>query len=153
MSPADGGSDRETILAVYDELDAVFDKILGFSFAALTHPERLALENRMERNLRRAPAVEHRLIGSLAAEASPTALGGTSLADVLVTRLRISMDEARRRIKEAELLGPRTALTGEPLPPTLPGVAAAQERGEIGAEHMHVIERFFHGLPMHVDHR
>jgi hypothetical protein len=93
------------------------------------------------------------LIGSLAAEASPGALGGTSPADVLATRLRISMDEARRRIKEAELLGPRTALTGEPLPPTLPGVAAAQERGEIGAEHMHVIERFFHGLPMHVDHQ
>jgi hypothetical protein len=69
----------------------------------------------MERNLRRAPAVEHRIIGRLAAEASPTALGGTSLADVLATRLRISKGEPRRRIEDTEKLGARTALTGEPL--------------------------------------
>jgi hypothetical protein len=44
----------------------------------------------METNLRRAATVDHRLIAALAAEPSPAALGGTSLADMLSTALRIS---------------------------------------------------------------
>jgi hypothetical protein len=148
---SDSGSDREAVIAVFDELDAVVDKMLALSFDAVTTEEKLALQNRLDRNLRRAPAVEHRLVGALAAEASPTALGGTSLTEVLATRLRISKGEARRRIRHAELLGPRQALTGEPLPPKLPNTAAAQERGDIGAEHIKVIERFFDELPGHVD--
>ena len=83
-------SDREVVLAAYDDLDAAFDKVLGLSFDAFAHTEKLNLQNRMERNLRRAPTVQHQLINSLAAEADPKALGGTSLADVLSTRLRIA---------------------------------------------------------------
>jgi hypothetical protein len=97
--------------------------------------------------------VAHQIINRFAAEASPTELGGTSLADVLATRLRISKGEARRRIKLAELLGPRRAFTGEPLPPKLPNVAAAQQRGDIGADHVKVIEQFFDELPAHVDYQ
>jgi hypothetical protein len=55
-----GGSDREAVIEVFDEFDAVFDTRLGLSFDAITHSEKLALQNRMERNLRRAPTVEHR---------------------------------------------------------------------------------------------
>ena len=46
----------------------------------------------------RAPSVEHRLVGALAVESSPTDLGGSSPADVVATRLRIPKREARRRI-------------------------------------------------------
>jgi hypothetical protein len=147
------GSGREAIIAAYAELDAAFDKVLGLRFDAVTHTERLRLLNQMETNLRRAPVIAHRLIGSLAAEASPTALGGTSLADVLATALRISKKEARRRISDAELLGARTAMTGQPLPPKLPTVAAAQECGAIGAEHVRVIAEFFHQLPDAVNYQ
>jgi Domain of unknown function (DUF222) len=143
--------DREAVLAAYDELDAAFDKVLAVSHDALTYSEKLALDDRMERNLRRAPAVEHRLLASLA-EVDPEVLGGTSLAEVLATRLRISKAEARVRIRQAELLGPRHALTGEALAPKLPTVAQAQQRGEIGPEHLRVIERFFHELPDAVDY-
>ena len=146
-------SDREALLAAYDELDAAFDKVLGHSLDALTHSELLALQDRMERNLRRAPTVEHRIIGRLAAEADPKALGGTNLADVLATRLRISKPDALRRIEHAEKLGPRTAMTGEPLQPLWPATAAAQARGEIGAEHLKVIGKFFKKLPAHVDYQ
>ena len=144
-------TDREVVLAAYDDLDAAFDKVLGLSFDAFAHTEKLNLQNRMERNLRRAPTVQHQLINSLAAEADPKALGGTSLADVLSTRLRISKQEAKWRIKQAELLGPRQSITGEPLAPKLPNVAAAQARGEIGAEHVRIIEKFFDDLPGHID--
>jgi Domain of unknown function (DUF222) len=97
------------------------------------------------------PSVDHQIINRLAAEADPKALGGTSLADVLSTRLRISKGEATKRIKQAELLGPQQTLTGEPLAPKLANTAAAQARGEIGPEHVRIIEKFFADLPGHID--
>jgi hypothetical protein len=97
------------------------------------------------------PATDHQIINRLVAEADPKALGGTSWADVLSTKLGISKGEARKRVKQAGLLGPRRALTGEPLPPKLPNVAAAQARGQIGAEHVKIIEKFFADLPGYID--
>jgi hypothetical protein len=70
---------------------------------------------------------------------------------VLCNRLRIGRGEARRRLDEADDLGPRTAMTGEPLQPLLPNVAAAQAAGVIGAEHVRVIRRFFADQPCAVD--
>jgi hypothetical protein len=127
--------------------------VLGPSFDGLSAPEKLTLLGRMERNLRRAPTVEHQLINSLVAEADPKALGGTSWADVLATKLGISKAEAKKRIKQAGLLGPRQALTGEPLAPKLSNVAVAQARGQIGPEHVRIIEKFFDGLPGHIDYQ
>lgn len=123
------------------------------SVDGLTHPELLAQLDRLKGVAWALPAVEHRLLARLAAEADPKALGGTSLADVLCTRLRISKTEAKRRITDAEVFGPRTAMTGEPLAPRLPHVAAAQQRGDIGPEHLRVITKFFDELPAHVDYQ
>ena len=119
----------------------------------LTHADLLAQMDRLKSVVWALPALEHRMLARLAAEASPAELGGTSLANVLTTRLRISKGEAQRRIKHGELLGPQRALTGEPLPPKLPNVAAAQRRGDIGAEHVAVIERFFDQLPARIDYQ
>lgn len=139
-------------MAAYDDLDAAFDKVLALSHDSLTCPEKLALENRMVRNLRRAPVVEHRLLKSLS-EVEPEVLGGISLAEVLATRLRISKEDARRRIEQAKLLGPRQALSGEQLAPILPNVAEAQACGQIGPEHLRVIVKFFDNLPDAVDYQ
>jgi hypothetical protein len=143
--------DRETIMAAVDRLEAAHDVMASLAFDALTNPEVLAVLSRLEAVYRRQPVVEHRLIGRLAREASPIELGGTSLANVLATRLRISGTDARRRIAVAEDLGPRTAITGEPLAPRLPKTAAAQEAGQIGGEHVRIIQGFFTHLPAAVD--
>ena len=66
--------------------------------------------------------------------------------------LHISGTEARRRLDEADDLGPRVAMSGELLPPRLAETAAAQARGQIGAEHVRMIRRFFAQLPDSVDH-
>jgi hypothetical protein len=132
-------TDREEILATYADWEAANQKVAELSLDALTHIELLDPQHRREVVARSVPAVDHQIINRLAAEAGPKALGGTNLADVLSTRLRISKGEARRRIKRAGLLGPRRAITGEALPPMLPNVAAAQARGEIGAEHLTTI--------------
>ena len=70
---------------------------------------------------------------------------------MLATKLRISKQEARRRVKQAELLGPRQAITGEPLAPTLANTTAAQAQGQIGLEHVRIVEQFFDDLPSHID--
>lgn len=65
-------SDRQAVLAAYDDLDAAFDKVLGWSVDVLTDSEKLNLESRMERNLRRAPAVEQSIVfGLLKSVAAP----------------------------------------------------------------------------------
>ena len=144
-------SDREEILAAYAEWEAANAKVAALSLEALTDTELLELQHRREVVARSVPAVDHQIINRLVAEADPKALGGTSLADVLSTRLRISKGEATRRIKHAELLGPRRGLTGEPLAPTLANTAAAQARGQIGSEHVRIIEKFFADLAGHID--
>src|SRR3954452_12502421 len=130
------GSDRDAVLAAYDEWEAAFDQVAGLSLDALSHTELLALLHRREVLARRHAAGEHQLIGRLVAEADPKALGGKNLADLLSTAMRISTKDAKGRIAQTSLLGRRTAMTGEPLAPELPNVAAAQARGDIGAEHV-----------------
>src|SRR4051812_26937558 len=146
------GLDRDAVLAAYDELEAAVDKVASLSVDALTHTELLALLHRREVLSRRQCADEHRLIARLVSEADPKALGGKNLADLLATALRISTKDAKARIRDAALLGPRTAMTGEALEPVLPNVAVAQARGDIGAEQVKKIETFFHQLPARIDY-
>ena len=138
------------ILAVVARWEQAQADMAGLCFAGLTAAEVLAIQKRLEHGYRAQPAVDHQLIHQLTA-ATPAELGANSWPKVLSEALRISTDEAKRRIKQAELLGPRTAMTGEPLPPTLPNVAAAQARGQIGSEHVRTIEKFFNELPSRID--
>jgi hypothetical protein len=145
-----GSSSREEIVEVFDALEADLDRAMELSFDALTTPEGLAILERCEKLRRCLPAVEHPLINQLAAQATNDELGGT-LSQALANRLRISRGDASRRIHDAEDLGERRALTGEPLSPLLPATAAAQRNGEIGAAHVAVIRSFCHRLPDVVD--
>jgi hypothetical protein len=147
------GSDRETIAEAYAELAAAQAKVAALSYDALTHQELLGLLEQLEIGRRRQPAVEHRLLARLAAEATWATVDAPTLQQALVRRLRISPAEARRRLTDADDLGPRRSLTGEPLEPRWTMTAAAQGRGQIGAEHLRIIRTFFHQLPTWVDHR
>ncbi|CAN5445136.1 HNH endonuclease signature motif containing protein [soil metagenome] len=132
-------------------VEAAFDELAGVSFEALTNPELVAVLSRLEAVARRRPVVEHRLICQLVGNGSAVELGAKNFAGVLETALRISRKDARRRLDEAADLGPRTALTGEPLAPRLPHTAAAQAAGQVGAEHIALIGKFLHDLPAWVD--
>jgi len=143
-------SSREEIVAVFDALEADFERALELSFDVLTTPERLALLQSCEKMRRQLPAVEHPLINQVGQQADATELGG-KLPGALANRLRISRGEASRRIHEAADLGERKAITGEPLPPKLDATAEAQRAGDIGAAHVAVIRGFWHRLPDFVD--
>ena len=114
-------------------------------FDALDPPERFAVLEWMEAEHRRLTAVSHARVARLEQfEGCPPV--GIVLADVL----RISPPEARRRIRDAEQLAPRTTLTGEPLPPLLPDTSTAWHAGQLDGEHLRVIQKFFRDLPDHV---
>ncbi|WP_235687859.1 DUF222 domain-containing protein, partial [Mycobacterium tuberculosis] len=128
----------ERLVEVFDALDAELDRLDEVSFEVLTTPERLRSLERLECLVRRLPAVGHALINQLDAQASEEELGGT-LCCALANRLRITKPDAARRIADAADLGPRRALTGEPLAPQLTATATAQRQGLIGEAHIKVI--------------
>ncbi|WP_136625707.1 HNH endonuclease signature motif containing protein, partial [Mycobacterium innocens] len=145
-----GSGSREDIIEVFDTLDAELDRLCELSFEVLTTPERLRALERLERAARRLRTPQHALINQLGAQASETELGA-KLRSALADRLRITKAEAGRRIDEAADLGPRRALTGEPVAPQLSATAAAQRDGLIGDTHVRVIRGFFAHLPAEVD--
>ncbi len=133
---------REELVEVFDALDAELDRLDEVSFEVLTTPERLRSLERLECLVRRLPAVGHTLINQLDTQASEEELGGT-LCCALANRLRITKPDAALRIADAADLGPRRALTGEPLAPQLTATATAQRQGLIGEAHIKVIRALF----------
>src|SRR5262245_62972998 len=107
-------------------IEAGYAMLSDASFDTQTLVELLDVQSRLETLSWKHPAVGHTLIARLAAEADPKALGAKNLAELLAIRLRISVKDAKDRIKLAELLGPRRSMTGEPLMPQLAHTAAAQ---------------------------
>jgi hypothetical protein len=137
----------------FEQAAAAYDAVaahLGARTENWSTGERLAQLERVETLRRILPALEHELINQLAADASREELGG-KLSHALADRLRIDRDEAGRRIHEAADLGPRRALTGEPLEPKLAATAAAQQHGLINGEHVQIIRGFLDRLPDAVD--
>ena len=141
---------REEVEADFAALHEVVSRIVGHEYHALTTPERLALLERLEQETRRLRAPGHQLVNQLAEQAPPEELGGR-LSHALADRLHITRAEAGRRVAEAADLGPRRAISGEPLSPLLNATAAAEREGTIGAGHVQVIRRFFEQLPCSVD--
>ena len=115
---------REEIVERFDAFRDAVSGLLELSFDVLTCPELLGMLQRLEQDTRRLPVLGHALINQLARQASETELGG-KLSHALANRLLISRAEAARRIREAEDLGPRHSVTGEPLSPRLATTAEA----------------------------
>ena len=91
------------------------------------------------------------MLARLTTETEPRRLGESSWKKVLTTALRVSDTEAKRRLEHAAALGPRQALTGEPLAPLWEATAAAQATGLLDPDHVAVIAKFHDSLPGWVD--
>jgi len=141
------------VLAVVERLHRARAEVAGLALEGLGVAELLGLLDDLERDRRCAPSAEHRILAELQSRVEPKALGAKNWAEVLRVRLRISAADAHRRCQDAAALGPRTAMTGEPLAPVMPHVAARQAVGQIGADHLRVITGFFTQLPAAVDYQ
>ncbi|WP_330218740.1 HNH endonuclease signature motif containing protein, partial [Mycolicibacterium obuense] len=125
--------------------------ILSQACDTLAHPELVALLSEVTAVVRSVPALEHQILAMLTTETEPRRLGEASWKKVLTTALRVSDKEAKRRLADAANLGPRQAMTGEPLPPVWEATAAAQSAGTLDVEHVAVIAKFHEDLPVWVD--
>jgi uncharacterized protein DUF222 len=125
--------------------------ILHGACDAVSHRELVGLLAEVTTVARSIPALEHRVLNRLVAETEPHRLGESSWTRVLTTALRVSGRDARRRLDQATVLGPRRAMTGEPVAPRWGATAAAQARGALGAEHVEIIATFHKQLPSWVD--
>jgi hypothetical protein len=137
--------------AVQEAVAALRAALAASDVERLSRTELLAALDDLETLTCELPAQSHRLLARLQAEATPRELGAKSWKDVLAIRWRISTTEAHRRLTEAAMLGPRRALTGEPLAPLLPATATAQSLGQVNGEHVEVIRKAMGNLPGFVD--
>ena len=132
-------------------MTAAIDAVVDLPIDALTHPELLTALGALETALWRVPRSRASDPGPPGRRSLPRRTRRHLDAAVISERLRISRDEAHRRLKDARHLGPRRTLSGEPLAPKLTHTAAAQAQGLIGPEHVRIIRTFFDDLPDAVD--
>ncbi|MFI5511197.1 HNH endonuclease signature motif containing protein [Mycobacterium sp. NPDC051804] len=132
-------------------LRSAHESLAACDLEALTQRELLGLLDELETLSCQLPSQWHRALARLQAETTPKELGAKNWKDVLKIRWRISASEANRRLAEAAVLGPRRALTGEPLAPALAATAAAQAAGSINGEHVEQIREAMGNIPGFVD--
>ncbi|ULE34462.1 HNH endonuclease signature motif containing protein [Mycobacterium sp. IDR2000157661] len=151
MSASAGfGSDVASAVA---RLRAARDELMESRLDMSSIGELLEVLDALENDRRRAPTLEHRILEELRGRVAPPDIGAKNWSEVLQRRLRISAADARRRLDDAEDLSPRRTMTGEALEPTMPNVAKRQAAGELGADHLRVIRKFFRELPHGVDYQ
>ncbi len=133
------------VAEAFTALDAAVQSLGALDWDNLAIRERLEALDRLETIRRRGAAAALDLVGSIERSRDP-ALGGAA-AKVIADVIRITPTEARRRIRDAGQLHPRTTLTGQNLPPALPATAKAWDAGLLDIDHVRTIQRFLRDLP------
>jgi hypothetical protein len=141
----------QAIRAAMTALHAAYAQLAACGIDTLTRDELVAVTDDLEILDCQLPSQRHRVLARLQAQASPQEFGAKSWREVLMTRWRLSTEEANRRLTDAKLLGPRQALSGEPLAPVLPATATAQALGLITEEHVKEIRKGVAKVPGFVD--
>ena len=108
---------------------------------AVDNPGFVVFMQGLERARNRLPLADHRIIADAERRDLPEVLAQGSMVRTLTSTLRISPAEAVRRVRAAAAVGERTGMTGEPLGPVRPLLAAAQRAGEVNTEQVAVVER------------
>lgn len=129
-------------------LDAAVNAVGSLDWDRLETRERLEALELLETACRRQHACSHDIVSSL--ERNDTGEVGMILHKVIADVLRISPADARRRLRDAAQLRPRTSLTGQPLPPELPATAKAWYAGLLDSGHLKAIQKFIRELPHHL---
>jgi hypothetical protein len=136
------------VAEAFTAVDAALQALGALDWDGMPVRERLTALDRLETVRRRAAAQSLDLVGSVQ-RSGDQALGGAT-AKVIADVIRISPAEARRRIRDAAQLQPRSTLTGEALAPPLPATAAAWDAGLLDIEHLRAVQKFVRDLPAEI---
>lgn len=137
---------RERINAALDAIDAAHDDLRETSSDLAGNMFRVNVAARLETQERANRGLMYRVFAEIADP--PDEAGSIAqIRSVLWARLRITPNEINRRFKLAVRIRPRRSLTGPPLPPELPELAAAVEAGVVGDDHIRSVCRAIDVLP------
>ncbi|HKC28546.1 MAG TPA: DUF222 domain-containing protein [Jatrophihabitans sp.] len=143
---------QQTASGAVAALEAAVDGLLAMPLTGFAGPDVTALVQAVEVQRRRLEAVDQQLVAEAVQRGIAGEYARTSPTDLLVSLLRVTPAEARARVRRAEDLGPRLALSGEPLEPLLPATAAAVRAGEISPGHVRAITACLDAIPAHIAH-
>src|ERR1700751_2722293 len=147
MAPAVGTEQaRERINAALDAIDAAHDVLRDTCSDLLGNRFRVDIAQRLETQDRANRGLMYRFFAEIA---DPPDESGSVAAvrSALWARLHLAPNEITRRFKLAARIRPRRSLTGPPVPPELPTLAAAVQAGAIGEDHIRAICRALDVLP------
>lgn len=126
-------------------LEGAVEALGALDWSGLPVGEQLGALDRLETVCRRARACAGDL--ALAVQRGGDEALGTLAYRVIADVIRISPADARRRIRDAAQMAPRTTLTGQTLQPVFPATAKAWHAGLMDQAHLRTIQRFFRDLP------
>ncbi|MFZ1176281.1 MAG: 13E12 repeat family protein [Mycobacterium sp.] len=137
---------RERISAALDAIDAAHDVLRDTSSDVVGNDFRVAVAERLETQDRTNRGFMYRFFAEIAeppdgSECIP------AVREMLCARLRITPREIIRRFKLAARIRPRRSLTGPPVQPELPELAAAVEAGAVGDDHIRAVCQAVDVLP------
>ena len=141
------GTAVETAAGARVALSAAVDGLLSAPLEALASSEVTGLLEELEVARRRLDAVDARVLAEVEERRIAGDMGRTSVADLLSVRLRVGRGEARARTARARDLGPRRAVSGEPLEPIHAATSPALADGQINTGHVAVIGETLGHLP------
>ncbi|GAA3557184.1 HNH endonuclease signature motif containing protein [Microlunatus spumicola] len=121
--------------------DLLVAAVEGAGLDGLNQVGLLSFARRFEQVRNRSALVDHQLVHELERRATAHAVGQPSTAALLSWLLRLSRGEATRRVRAAEALSERVAMTGEVLLPLRPALAEVQRAGEASPEQLDVCLR------------
>jgi hypothetical protein len=129
---------RELISAALDAIDAAHAVLRDTSSDVVGNNFRVDVAERLETQDRTNRGLMYRFFAEIAdppdgSECIP------AVRDMLWARLRITPREIIRRFKLAARIRPRRSLTGPPVQPELPELAAAVEAGAVGEDHIRAV--------------
>ena len=140
-------AELDAVEAAYDRLRAISTDLVGNAF-------RIEIAQRLEAQQRSNRGLSYRMFGEIAEPVDgaddPGLPAGVKVRDVLASRLRLTAAEVKRRFRVAARIRSRRSLTGAPLDPELPELAAAVEAGQVGDDHIAAVCRALDGLPASV---
>src|SRR6201997_3874202 len=140
------GQARERIGAALDAIDAAHAVLRDTGSDVVGNEFRVEVAERLETQDRTNRGLMYRFFAEIADPPDGSACL-PAVREMLWARLRLTPREIVRRFKLAARIRPRRSLTGPPVPPELPELAAAVEAGALGEDHIRAICQAVDVLP------
>jgi hypothetical protein len=149
LLPADAA--QAQVRADLDLIDAAYARLCAADTDLVGNAFRVEVAERLETQARINRGLSYRMFGEIADPADgpddPGLPADNTVRDLLWHRLRLTRGEVLRRFRLAARIRPRRSLTGPPLDPELPELAAAVAAGDLGDDHITAITKALDHLP------